>query len=138
MDGYRKQSTRRLPIRAAHVKGERWRSAQLSVADTARGDHYARASRADNTWKAYQAAFSQFSAWCEGQGRSPMPADAASLREYVAALADAGRALTTINLHMAAIASAHSVAQQHFDRIKDDIKGIRREHPRTGQTTRRR
>jgi integrase len=31
---------------------------------------------------------------------------------------------------MAAIASAHSVAQQHFDRIKDDIKGIRREHPR--------
>jgi site-specific recombinase XerD len=66
-------------------------TAQLSVADTARADHYARASRADNTWKAYQAAFGQFSAWCEGQGRSPMPADAASLREYVAALADAGR-----------------------------------------------
>jgi hypothetical protein len=40
--------------------------------------------------------------------------------------------LTTINLHVAAIASAHSIAQQPFDRscIKDDIKGIRREHPR--------
>jgi hypothetical protein len=35
-------------------------TAELSLADTARADHYARASRADNTWKAYQAAFAQF------------------------------------------------------------------------------
>jgi integrase len=67
-----------------------------------------------------------------------MPVAAATLRAYVAALADAGAALSTINAAVAAIASAHSIAGQPFDRgcIKDDIKGIRRETARAKRKAR--
>ena len=101
-------------------------------ASTVRADHYARASRADRTWRQYRSAFRQFSTWCAERGRSPMPAAMGTVREYVAWLADEGRTLSTITAYLAAIASAHSIAKHPFDRsaLKDDLKGIRRVHAR--------
>jgi integrase len=109
----------------------------LAVA-TDRADHYARASRAPNTWRAYRGACARFEAWCEAHHLPAMPTAPAALRAYVAALADAGAALSTINAAVAAIASAHSIAGQPFDRgwIRDDIKGIRRETARAKRKAR--
>jgi integrase len=109
----------------------------LAVA-TDRADHYARASRAPNTWRSYQGAWARFSAWCEAREIQPMPTAPATLRAYVASMADAGAALSTIGAAVAAIASAHSIAGQPFDRacIKDDIKGIRRETARAKRKAR--
>ena len=96
----------------------------LAVA-TDRADHYARASRAPNTWRAYRGAWQRFEAWCAARQLAAMPTAPAALRAYVADLADAGAALSTITAAVAAICSAHSIAGQPFDRacIKDDIKG---------------
>jgi integrase len=108
------------------------------AAATDRADHYARASRAPNTWRAYRGAYARFAAWCEHTQAEPMPTAPAVLRAYVASLADAGAALSTINAAVAAIASAHSIAGQPFDRscIKDDLKGIRRETARAKRKAR--
>ena len=65
-------------------------------ASTARAENYARASRADRTWRQYRSAFRQFSTWCAQRGHSPMPAAVGTVREYVAWLADEGRTLSTI------------------------------------------
>jgi integrase len=114
-------------------------TAGLAVAvATDRADHYARASRAPNTWRAYRGAYARFATWCEHNHAEPMPTAPAVLRAYLASLADAGAALSTINAAVAAIASAHSIAGHPFDRacIKDDLKGIRRETARAKRKAR--
>jgi len=106
--------------------------APVAVVDLTRADHYARATRADRTWTQYRSAFRLFADWCAERGLSPMPAAAVTLRAYVAWLADQGRTVATINAYVAAIASAHSIANEPFDRsaLKDDLKGIRKDKPR--------
>jgi hypothetical protein len=104
----------------------------VAVVDLTRADHYARASRADRTWAQYRSAFRLFAKWCDARGLSPMPAAPETLRVFVAWLADEGRTIATVNAYVAAIASAHSIAKEPFDRgaLKDDLKGIRKAKPR--------
>jgi integrase len=74
---------------------------------------YARAARADSTWRAYDGDLRHFRAWCEGQ-RDPLvalPATPATVAGYLAALADAGYAPTTIRRRLAAISVAHQLAR---------------------------
>src|SRR5262249_38950646 len=102
------------------------------VVDATRADHYERASRAPRTWMQYQSANRLFSVWCAARGLCPMPAHAETVRAYVAWLADEGRTVATVNAYLAAIASAHSIARQPFDRgaLKNTLKGIRDEKSR--------
>src|SRR5262249_22115590 len=105
----------------------------VAVLDQSRADHYARASRSERTWAQYKSAFRLFENWCAARGVSAMPADAPTLRAYAAWLADQGRADTTVDAYMAAIASAHSIAGHPIDRaaIRDILKGVREDKDRS-------
>lgn len=59
-----------------------------------------------NTSRAYGRQWSVFAAWCAEHGRAALPATAETLAEYVAVLADAGRASATIEQAVAAIRTA--------------------------------
>jgi integrase len=97
-----------------------------------RAEHYERASRSERTWRQYKSAWKSWERWCALNGWTALPADMNGVKLYIAWLADSGRSLATINGYLAAIASAHSIAGQPFNRtaIKDAIKGVRREKAR--------
>ena len=105
----------------------------MPAQESERAAHYARASRADRTWAAYQRAVRHFAAWLAERSRqSAIPAPMSVVRDYIAAMADHGYALATINQHVAALASAHRIGGHPFNRAElvDTLKGIRREKAR--------
>lgn len=99
---------------------------------TARG--YRAKAKAANTLRAYLSDWNQFEGWCDERGLDPLPARPEAVATYLAALATAGRADSTITRHSAAIAWKHGqaglVAPQARDGrrvIVDTLAGIRRE-----------
>ena len=68
---------------------------------------YRAKSKAANTLRAYQSDWKQFEAWCDERGLEPLPARPEAVATYLAALATAGRADSTITRHCAAIAWKH-------------------------------
>lgn len=95
---------------------------------------YRAKAKAANTLRAYLSDWSQFEAWCDERGLDPLPARPEAVATYLAALASAGRADSTITRHSAAIAWKHGrdglVAPQARDGrrvIGDTLAGIRRE-----------
>ena len=122
---------RRLPEAIAAMSTElaRQSTGPLTSAIDTRAEHYERASRAEWTWAKYQAVWRQWERWCALNGWPPIPADIRGVKGYVAWLADKGRTVATVNTYLSAIAAAHSIAGQPFDRaaLRDTIKGIRRE-----------
>ena len=66
-----------------------------------------KASRSPATRRAYATAWRQWAAWSSGRGADPMPADPVLVAAYMAGLADAGRAMATIDRALSAIAAAH-------------------------------
>jgi site-specific recombinase XerD len=84
--------------------------------------------------RAYDSDWRQFESWCWSRGLVPLPALPEAVATWLASLAQAGRADTTIGRHLAAIAWHHRqaghVAPQHRDPrdvISDTLAGIRRE-----------
>src|SRR6202453_4857422 len=75
------------------------------LVDRARG--YAADGRAGSTKKAYLSDFRSFEAWCASQGVPAMPARPELVALYAAALADAGRRVSTIERAVTAIAQVH-------------------------------
>lgn len=96
-------------------------------------DYRARA-KAANTIRAYESDWRQFEGWCLERGLEPMPARAEAVATYLAALAMAGRADSTITRHAAAIGWRHrqeglappSVRDERMV-IADTLAGIHRE-----------
>ena len=95
---------------------------------------YRARSKAANTVRAYDSDWRQFEEWCWTRDLDPMPAMPEVVATYLASLAQAGRADSTIGRHLAAIAWHHrqagQVAPQHRDPrdvIGDTLAGIRRE-----------
>jgi site-specific recombinase XerD len=92
---------------------------------------YARANRAQNTMRAYRAAWRAFAAWCEAEGRPALPADPLTVADYLAFAAQAHKA-STLAVHLAAIAAAHKAAGQPDptadERVAATMRGIRRVH----------
>ena len=95
---------------------------------------YRARSKAANTVRAYDSDWRQFEEWCWVRDLEPMPAMPEAVATYLASLAQAGRADSTIGRHLAAIAWHHrqagQVAPQHRDPrnvIADTLAGIRRE-----------
>ncbi|WP_306185122.1 site-specific integrase [Streptomyces sp. MK5] len=69
-----------------------------------------RQSVPDNTRRAYARQLDRFTAWCDGHGVAALPAEAATLTEYVNHLADLDQAPASIEQAIAAIRTAHRVS----------------------------
>lgn len=100
--------------------------------DAARG--YRAQAKAANTLRAYTSDWNQFEGWCDERGLDPLPARPEAVATYLASLALAGKAGTTIGRHLAAIGWKHRqeglIAPVQRDEravIADTLSGIRRE-----------
>lgn len=71
---------------------------------------FASVSSAEHTRRAYSSDWADFTHWCEGGDRSPLPADPVTLADYIANMADGGYKPSTINRRCSAIARAHRLA----------------------------
>lgn len=75
---------------------------------------YAADARAKSTRRAYQGDFGRYSSWCAAQGVSPTPPDPLRTAAYAAALADAGKRVSTIRRALAAIAVVSRAAGHDY------------------------
>lgn len=95
---------------------------------------YRRRAKSANTIRAYESDWRQFEGWCDERGLEALPARVEAVATWLAVLAQAGRADSTIGRHLAAIGWQHR-QQGHVpptardDRmvIADTLAGIRRE-----------
>jgi site-specific recombinase XerD len=104
------------------------------VDEIAAAHGYRTKAKSANTLRAYASDWKQFEAWCDERGLEPLPARPEAVATWLAVLATAGKADSTITRHSAAIAWYHrragQVAPQHRDPrgvIADTLAGIRRE-----------
>lgn len=92
---------------------------------------YAVASRSPRTVASYRTDFTHFSAWCEREGHSPLPASSTVVAEYLTDLAGTMKP-ATITRRVAAISVAHQTAG--FDSptrsitVRTVLTGIKRTH----------
>lgn len=91
---------------------------------------YAENRYAESTRRRYRGALKRFSAWCAERGEAPRPAAPETVAEYAAALADAGKLVSTISAALAAIGEAHDSAGYESPvksaAVRDTMAGIRR------------
>lgn len=94
-----------------------------------RAEAFYRAATAQNTRKAYDVAWRCFTSWCHRNDLSALPADAATVGLYLAALADTHK-LSSLRLRLAAITVAHRNAGLTLDTkapaIAKVMRGIQR------------
>lgn len=92
---------------------------------------YARQARADNTRRAYGAAWSDFTAWCAQHDLVPLPALPPVVGCYLADRAQSHK-VASLRLRLVAIAEAHRLQGHALDTrapaIRDVWAGIRRAH----------
>lgn len=90
---------------------------------------YVRASRSDNTRRAYASDLRHFEAWTETRGLEPLPAAPATVAEYLADHADELKP-STLQRRLVAISQAHSLAgllnPTTSATVREVMKGIRR------------
>jgi site-specific recombinase XerD len=67
---------------------------------------YAEASRAPNTWRAYQSDLRHFAAWCAGRGLEPLPAAATTVAAYLTDHAGV-KATSTLERRLYALSALH-------------------------------
>lgn len=103
-------------------------------AEIAAARTYRAQAKAANTLRAYTSDWNQFEGWCDARSLDPLPARPEAVATYLASLALAGKADTTIGRHLAAIGWKHRqdglVAPVQRDErmvITDTLAGIRRE-----------
>ena len=98
--------------------------------------HYAASASAPNTRRAYRADWAAFTTWCEREGIPSLPAQPATIANYLAACADgegvqAQLAVATLERRLVAISRAHQLAGQPSpckdEWVRTVMKGIRRE-----------
>lgn len=91
---------------------------------------YLAAEKSDNTRRAYRSDWADFHTWCEKVDLASLPAAAATVARYLAALADQKAAPSTIERRAAAIRYAHKAAGQepptNTEAVKAVMRGIRR------------
>lgn len=103
-------------------------------AEIAAARSYRSRAKAANTIRAYGSDWGQFEAWCDARGLEALPARAEVVATYLASLAQAGKADSTIGRHLAAIGWQHRqqghvppTARDTRMVISDTLAGIRRE-----------
>lgn len=117
-------------LNPAHVVGR----VQVPVLPSDLGDKVSalrEASKAANTRRAYLSDWRSWSAWCELQGFSPLPAHPDTVSAY---LADKAGTVTvsTLRRHLATVSKAHQVAgfpsPCRESAVRDTVSGLRRTH----------
>ena len=97
----------------------------------AQAQHFIGHAKADNTRRAYQADWKDFTGWCDRHGSIALPADPAIIALYLTDLVTAGRKVSTVERRIAAISQAHQYAGHATPTqtaiIRELMKGIRRE-----------
>ena len=95
---------------------------------------YRAQAKAANTLRAYTSDWAQFEGWCWERNLDPLPARPEAVATYLAALALAGKADSTIGRHLAAIGWKHRQDGLVAPTVRDDrmviadtLAGIRRE-----------
>jgi integrase len=108
-------------------------SADLALSASA----LARLDRAmpDNTRRAYERQARDFVTWCAQHGRTPLPATAQTLAEYVSHLADLDKAPSTIEQAIAAIRTAHRHAGHKGEPDTTAALAVLKVHRRDRATT---
>lgn len=91
---------------------------------------YATRARGDGTRRVYRSAWRQYDAWCRTIGREPLAADPDTIAMYVVRCADAGHAVSSIRVALAAIKTAHLLAGLSLDlrhpRLAMVVEGVTR------------
>ena len=107
----------------------------ITDAEIGTARHYADASRAASTQRAYNSDWRRFSAWCAARNLDTLPADPRIVAVFLAAEAEAGSAPLTIGRRLAAIGWMHRraglqppQAREGAAAILEVIAGIRRSH----------
>jgi site-specific recombinase XerD len=106
-----------------------------SFADAAEAAvQYRRASRSENTRRAYRSAVARFTDWCANHGRTALPASPETVAAFLAAEARAELAVNTLRLRHAAIRYLHLLAGYPPPTaeavVSTTFAGIRRAHRR--------
>lgn len=106
----------------------------LLAGEIAAAAAYRRRAKSANTTRAYASDWRQFEAWCDERGLEALPARPEAVATYLAVLAQAGRADSTIGRHLAAIGWQHRqrghvppTARDERMVIADTLAGILRE-----------
>jgi integrase len=111
------------------IPGGAGRAAELADL-AARATQYAVRARGDGTRRAYRSAWAGYVAWCRDLGREPLAGDPETIAMYAVRRADAGCALSTIRVDLAAIRTAHLLAGVPLDlrdaRLAPVLEGIAR------------
>jgi integrase len=95
----------------------------------ARAAFYTGAAKAANTQRGYAGDVRKFNAWAAKNGMPSMPTSAEVLACYVAALADEGRKVSTIERAVTGVTAAHRAAGLDLPRgraLEETMVGIRR------------
>jgi integrase len=91
---------------------------------------YATRAFGPGTQRAYRAAWSKYTGWCAGHGLDPFGGAAGPLPLYVTHLAETGRAVSSIRVALAAIATAYRLAGLALDlrdpKLAPVVEGITR------------
>lgn len=97
-------------------------------------------SVADNTRTAYDRQWTRFAAWCDEHGRTALPATPETLAEFVVALIDAGKGVSTISQAIATVRTRHRLAgyldAPNADAARLALRSHRREVGDAGQRAR--
>lgn len=100
------------------------------VADAQRAEEFAHAALAPNTRRAYAADWRDFVAYTTARGVPALPARPEVVAAYLAALADAGRKVSTLTRRLAALRLAHELAGYDSPTeertVRTTLRGIRR------------
>jgi site-specific recombinase XerD len=95
---------------------------------------YRRASRSENTRRAYRAAVARFTGWCAAHGQTALPASPETVAAFLAAEAGRGLAVNTLRLRHAALRYLHLLAGYPSSTaspiVSATFAGIRRAHRR--------
>lgn len=99
------------------------------------GNRYVASARSHRTWVQYASAVTIFEAFCAENRLCAMPATSETLLAWVIALADQGKAYSTIAAYLQAVATQHKIAGHRVDRtpLSETLRGIRRQADRPRQ-----
>lgn len=91
---------------------------------------FVKGSRAENTINRYHSYWKAFTAFCAEHGLDAMPADLRTVAVYLTSLAKGGKAMSTVQGHLAALKFAHERRGEALDTeapiISEVMAGIRR------------
>jgi site-specific recombinase XerD len=92
---------------------------------------YAKKSRADSTWRAYENDWRQFEAWCSKVNLPTLPADPDTVAMFVASQASDGLNPSTLDRRLAAIRLVHlgagHASPHNTIKVTEVMRGIRRD-----------